>query len=63
MAQIKKLAEGLSGRQPPEDGVSAGDDGGLFSGVDPALTGLLASAMSEYGAPSDAARIIAALRP
>ena len=68
MAQIKKLAEGLSGRQP--SGENAGAEGagaesgdGFFPGVDPALTKLLTAAMREYGTPSDAARIIAALRP
>ncbi len=63
MAQIKKLAEGLSGSRPDADGEGAGDGGGLFPGADPALTRLLTAAMSEYGSTSDAARIIAALRP
>lgn len=63
MAQIKKLAEGLSGRQPSEDTGGAENGDGLFSGFDPALTKLLMAAMREYGTPSDAARIIAALRP
>lgn len=64
MAQIKKLAEGLSGKQLPDaaaPSAAAGDE--PSPGMDPRLMRLMMSALREYSAPSDASRIISALRP
>ncbi len=71
LAQIKKLAEALSGTSPAEAAGTPSESSQTsetpFSGkapaFDPKLMQLFASVMREYSAPSEAAGLINALRP
>lgn len=59
MAQIRRLAESLSGAAPPTDGVSAAAP----PAPDGRASELLGAVMRAYAAPSEAARLVAALKP
>ncbi len=67
MERIKQLAGALAGGMPgsgaaaPPPGQT--DPGGLFGGSEGRLTELLGRVMGAYSAPSEAARLVAALGP
>ncbi len=63
LAQIKKLAETLSGSGSASDSASAAPASQGSPAFDPKMMQLFASVMSEYSAPSETAVLINALRP
>ncbi len=68
MERLRQLAGALSGSMP-DPGGPAGPAGpgaeasGPFAAPEGKLTELLGKVMASYGAPSEAARLVAALRP
>ncbi len=68
MEKLRQLAGALSGGMPDlGPGFGSGPEpegpGGLFGGGEGKLTELLGKVMGAYGAPSEAAKLVAALGP
>ncbi len=64
MEKLKQLAGALSGSMPDLGGAPPPESpGGPFAGGEGRLTELLGKVMGAYGAPSEAAKLVAALGP
>ena len=67
MERLKQLAGALAGNMPGQGGGPAPDrgedQGNPFVGSEGRLTELLGKVMGAYGAPSEAAKLVAALGP
>ena len=65
MERLRQLAGALAGGMPDPGGPSGPgpEDPGPFAAPEGRLAELLGKVMGSYGAPSEAARLVAALRP